>query len=298
MNFDYFFQQLVNGLAIGSLYALVAVGLSMVYGILRLINFAHGDLMMVAAMSGVTLLLFLSKSPFILFVAVVLLAGLLGLVFERIAYRPLRGAPEVNLLITSFAVSSILQTGTVMALTAQPRRFETIPTLSKLYDVAGLQIRGADIATFAIALLSALALTWFTRTSRTGIAMRAVSENLPVSMLMGINPSRPIALAFFIGSLLAGVAGVLWGWKYGQVDPAMGFLPGLKAFVAAVFGGIGSIPGAFVGGYVLGLAEVFFVGFLPPSFSGYRDVFVFALLFIVLLIRPQGILGQAKGRRA
>lgn len=298
MNFDYVFQQLVNGLAIGSLYALVAVGLSMVYGILRLINFAHGDLMMVAAMSGVTLLLFLAKSPIILFIAVALLAGLLGLVFERIAYRPLRGAPEVNLLITSFAVSSILQTGTVMALTAQPRRFETVAFLSKLYTVGGLQIRGADIATFAIALLSALALTWFTRTSRTGIAMRAVSENLQTSMLMGINPSRPIALAFFIGSLLAGVAGVLWGWKYGQVDPAMGFLPGLKAFVAAVIGGIGSIPGAFVGGYVLGLAEVFFVGFLPPSFSGFRDVFVFALLFVVLLIRPQGILGQTRGRRA
>jgi branched-chain amino acid transport system permease protein len=298
MNLEYFFQQLVNGLAIGSLYALVAVGLSMVYGILRLINFAHGDLMMVAAMSGATWLLFLAKSPLILFIAVALLAGLLGLIFERIAYRPLRGAPEVNLLITSFAVSSILQTGTVMALTAQPRRFETVAFLSKLYDVGGLQIRGADVATFMVALLSALALTWFTRTSRTGIAMRAVSENLQTSVLMGINPSRPIALAFFIGSLLAGVAGVLWGWKYGQVDPTMGFLPGLKAFVAAVIGGIGSIPGAFVGGYVLGLAEVLFVGFLPPSFSGYRDVFVFALLFIVLLIRPQGILGAVRERRA
>ncbi|MGL4610678.1 MAG: branched-chain amino acid ABC transporter permease [Trueperaceae bacterium] len=298
MNLEYTLQQLVNGLAIGSLYALVAVGLSMVYGILRLINFAHGDLMMVAAMSGVTLLAFLVKSPLILFVAVALFAGLLGLIFERIAYRPLRGAPEVNLLITSFAVSSILQTGTVMALTAQPRRFETVAFLSQLYSIGTLKVRGADMAIFVIALLSVLLLTWFTRTSRTGIAMRAVSENLQTSVLMGINPSRPIALAFFIGSLLAGVAGVLWGWKYGQVDPTMGFLPGLKGFVAAVIGGIGSIPGAFVGGYVLGLAEVFFVGFLPPSFSGYRDVFVFGLLFIVLLVRPQGILGQAKGRRA
>ncbi len=128
--------------------------------------------------------------------------------------------------------------------------------------------------------------------------MRAVSENLNTSMLMGINPSQPIALAFFIGSLLAGVAGVLWGWKYGQVDPLLGFLPGLKGFVAAVIGGIGSIPGAFIGGYVLGLAEVFFVGFLPPSFSGYRDVFVFSLLFMVLLLRPQGLLGKAIGRKA
>jgi branched-chain amino acid transport system permease protein len=298
MSLEYFFQQLINGLAIGSLYALVAVGLSMVYGILRLINFAHGDVMMVAAMSGATLFLSISKSPLAIFVAVALFAGLLGLVLERIAYRPLRGAPEINLMITSFAVSSFLQTVITMGFSATPKRFETVPILSTLYDFAGLQIRGADIATFIITVLSATLLTWFTRTSRTGIAMRAVSENLNTSMLMGINPSRPIALAFFIGSLLAGIAGVLWGWKYGQVDPLMGFLPGLKGFVAAVIGGIGSIPGAVVGGYVLGLAEVFFVGFLPPAFSGYRDVFVFTLLFIVLLVRPQGLLGKVTGRPA
>ncbi|MCA9836504.1 MAG: branched-chain amino acid ABC transporter permease [Trueperaceae bacterium] len=298
MSASYFIQQLINGLAIGSLYALVAVGLSMVYGILRLINFAHGDLMMIAGMLGATLFLWLSKSPLFLFVALALVAGLLGLALERIAYRPLRGAPEVNLLITSFAVSSILQVGMQMIFSSSPRRFETVAALSKLYSFGSVQIRGADMATFFITILSALLLTWFTRRTRTGIAMRAVSENLDTSMLMGINPSRPIALAFFIGSLLAGVAGVLWGWKYGQVDPLFGFLPGLKAFVAAVIGGIGSIPGAFVGGYVLGLAEVFFVGFLPPSFSGYRDVFVFSLLFIVLLVKPQGILGQSKGRRA
>ena len=298
MNIEYILQQLINGLAIGSLYALIAVGLSMVYGILKLINFAHGDVMMVAAMSGATLFLSFSKSPLALFAAIALFAGLLGLTLERIAYRPLRGAPEINLMITSFAVSSFLQTFITMRYSATPKRFETVPMLSTLYTVGPLQIRGADIATFLIALTAVILLTWYTRTSRTGIAMRAVSENLNTSMLMGINPSRPIALAFFIGSLLAGIAGVLWGWKYGQVDPLLGFLPGLKGFVAAVIGGIGSIPGAFIGGYVLGLAEVFFVGFLPPSFSGYRDVFVFSLLFIVLLIRPQGLLGKALGRKA
>jgi branched-chain amino acid transport system permease protein len=298
MSLEYSLQQLINGLAIGSLYALVAVGLSMVYGILRLINFAHGDVMMVAAMSGATIFLSFAKSPLALFAAIALFAGLLGLTLERIAYRPLRTAPEINLMITSFAVSSFLQTIITMGFSATPKRFETVPLLSALYTVGPLQIRGADIATFLIALIAVILLTWYTRTSRTGIAMRAVSENLNTSMLMGINPSRPIALAFFIGSLLAGVAGVLWGWKYGQVDPLLGFLPGLKGFVAAVIGGIGSIPGAFIGGYVLGLAEVFFVGFLPPSFSGYRDVFVFVLLFVVLLIRPQGLLGQALGRKA
>ena len=298
MNIEYILQQFINGLAIGSLYALVAVGLSMVYGILKLINFAHGDVMMVAAMSGATVFLSFSKSPLALFVAIALFAGLLGLTLERIAYRPLRGAPEINLMITSFAVSSFLQTIMTMGYSATPKRFETVPILSALYNVGPLQIRGADIATFLIALIAVILLTWYTRTSRTGIAMRAVSENLNTSMLMGINPSQPISLAFFIGSLLAGIAGVLWGWKYGQVDPLLGFLPGLKGFVAAVIGGIGSIPGAFIGGYVLGLAEVFFVGFLPPSFSGYRDVFVFSLLFIVLLLRPQGLLGKALGRKA
>jgi branched-chain amino acid transport system permease protein len=249
-------------------------------------------------MSGATLFLSFAKSPLALFAAIALFAGLLGLTLERIAYRPLRTAPEINLMITSFAVSSFLQTIMTMRFSATPKRFETVPLLSTLYTLGPLQIRGADIATFLIALIAVILLTWYTRTSRTGIAMRAVSENLNTSMLMGINPSRPIALAFFIGSLLAGIAGVLWGWKYGQVDPLLGFLPGLKGFVAAVIGGIGSIPGAFIGGYVLGLAEVFFVGFLPPSFSGYRDVFVFVLLFVVLLIRPQGLLGQALGRKA
>lgn len=298
MNLDYITQQVINGLAIGSLYALVAVGLSMVYGILRLINFAHGDLMMLSAMSGVTLWVGLKGSPLVLFAAVVVFGGLAGLALERVAYRPLRGAPEINMMITSFAISSLLQTGTIMGLQATPRRFEGVELLSRFYAIGPVQVRGADIANLVVAVIAAIGLTWFTRTSRTGIAMRAVAENLQTSMLMGVNPSRPIGLAFFLGSLLAGTAGVLWGWKFGQVDPLMGFLPGLKGFVAAVVGGIGSIPGAFLGGYVLGFAEVFFIGFLPPSYSGYRDVLVFGLLFVVLLVRPQGLLGRAGGRRA
>lgn len=298
MSLEYVLQQFVNGLAIGSLYALLAVGLSMVYGILRLINFAHGELMMIAAMSAVMVLAGLELWPPLLLLGGMLIGGVLGVLMERIAYSRLRKASEVNLLVTSLAVSTFLATGAVMLWTGQPRRFERVEVLSQLYEVGGVFIRGADIAIFATAIVAMMLLTYLTSRTRLGVAMKAVAENLMVANLMGINPSRPIMLAFFLGSLLAGAAGVLWGWKFGQVAPTMGFVPMLKAFVAAVIGGIGSIPGAFVGGIVLGLAEVFFVGLLPSSYSGYRDVFVFGLLFVMLLLRPAGILGTPLGKRA
>lgn len=298
MNGTYLLQQLVNGLAIGSLYALLAVGLSMVYGILRLINFAHGELMMVAAMASATFLAGLRVWPPLLLVGGMLLGGVLGVVVELVAYSRLRQASEVNLLVTSLAVSTFLATGALMLWSGQPRRFERVEVLSRLYEVGGVFVRGADIAILAMAVVSMALLTWLTSRTRLGVAMRAVAEDLRVAYLMGIDPSRPILLAFFLGSMLAGAAGVLWGWKFGQVAPTMGFVPMLKAFVAAVIGGIGSIPGAFLGGIVLGLAEVFFVGLLPATYSGYRDVFVFALLFLMLLVRPTGILGVSLARKA
>lgn len=298
MSGTYLLQQLVNGLAIGSLYALLAVGLSMVYGILRLINFAHGELMMVAAMASATFLAGLRVWPPLLLVGGMLLGGVLGVVVERVAYSRLRQASEVNLLVTSLAVSTFLATGALMLWSGQPRRFERVEVLSRLYEVGGVFVRGADIAILAMAVVSMALLTWLTSRTRLGVAMRAVAEDLRVAYLMGIDPSRPILLAFFLGSMLAGAAGVLWGWKFGQVAPTMGFVPMLKAFVAAVIGGIGSIPGAFLGGIVLGLAEVFFVGLLPATYSGYRDVFVFALLFLMLLVRPTGILGVSLARKA
>jgi len=298
VSLEYLLQQFVNGLAIGSLYALLAVGLTMVYGILRLINFAHGEVMMIAAMSSATFLLPLSVSPPLLLLGAMLLGGLLGLALEWIAYRRLRRASEVNLLVTSLAVATFLATGAVMLWSGQPRRFPRVPALSQILDVQGVFVRGADLAILGVALLAAVGLTLLTSRTRLGVAMRAVAENLNVATLMGVNPSRPIALAFFLGSVLAGAAGVLWGWKFGQVAPTMGFVPMLKAFVAAVIGGIGSIPGAFAGGIVLGLAEVFFVGLLPSAYSGYRDVFVFTLLFLVLLVRPNGLFGAVREKRA
>jgi branched-chain amino acid transport system permease protein len=286
----YIGQQIVNGLNQGSIYALVAVGLTIVYGILRLINFAHGDLMMVGAYLSLALLV---NSALPLGAAVLvpmIVIGAVGILVERLAYRPLRGAPEVAMLITSLAVSSILQNGTVMTLTAQPKAFRLPPGLIALHNVGGISFSTLNVLTVGLAIGLMLLLTLFVTRTRVGIAMRACSENLQAARLMGININQVIAYAFAIGSALAAVAGFMWAGRFGEIEPFMGFLPGLKAFVAAVIGGIGNIPGAVLGGYLLGFAEVFFVGFLPPAFSGYRDAFVFALLLLVLLIRPHGLL--------
>lgn len=298
LSLPYIAQQLVNGLNLGSIYALVAIGLTIVYGILRLINFAHGDLLMVGAYLSLMLLLIPTVPVLAAVLVPMVLVGALGMIVERLAYRPVRGAPEVAMLITSLAVSSIIQNGTVMFLTAQPRAFRLPRNLIALHEVGGVSFSTLNVITIGLAILLMALLTLFVTRTRVGIAMRACAENLRAARLMGININQVIAYAFAIGSALAAVAGFMWAGRFGEIEPFMGFLPGLKAFVAAVIGGIGSIPGAMLGGYLLGLAEVFFVGFLPPAFSGYRDAFVFALLLIVLLVRPRGLLpvgGEREG---
>ncbi len=295
---SYIVQQLINGLNLGSIYALIAIGLTMVYGLLRLINFAHGDLMMLGAYLG---LFILANSFFPLGAAVLLpmlVIGAVGVLIERVAYRPLRGGPEVSMLMTSLAVSWIIQNVMTMTVTAQPRSFRLPEGVNELYEVGGVSFSRLDVISFVLAVGLMILLSVFVRKNRVGIGMRAASENLRAARLMGININQVIVAAFAIGSALAAVAGVLWAGKYGTVDPFMGFLPGLKAFVAAVIGGIGVIPGAVLGGYLLGFAEILFVGFLPPEYSGYRDAFVFALLLIILLIRPNGILGTSDEDRA
>lgn len=294
----YVVQQIINGVNLGSMYALIAIGLTIVYGLLRLINFAHGDLMMLGAYLGL-LLLSATFTPLLLTLLIpMLVIGLVGVLVERVAYRPLRGAPEVTMLITSLAVSSIIENTMVMTVTAQPRAFTLPAGVNQLHTVAGVSFSTLDVVTVALSVTLMTALTLYIRMSRTGIAMRAAAENLRAARLMGIDINRVVMVAFLLGSALAAVAGWLWAAKYSTVEPFMGFLPGLKAFVAAVIGGIGVIPGAVLGGYLLGFAEIFFVGFLPPAFSGYRDAFVFALLLIILLIRPNGILGVSTDERA
>ncbi|MCS7087121.1 MAG: branched-chain amino acid ABC transporter permease [Thermoflexales bacterium] len=294
----YLAQQLVNALNLGSLYALVAIGLTMVYGILRLINFAHGDMMTLGAYLALGIIALLALPVELALVLPMLLVAGVGLLVERLAYRPLRGAPEVAMLITSLAISSLIQNGATMTLTAQPRPVRLPSQLAQRIAIGELSLAVMDLVIVALALALMVALGVFVKRTTIGIAMRACSENLRAAQLMGVDVNRVIAIAFAISAGLAGVAGVLWSGKFGLVDPFMGFVPGLKAFVAAVIGGIGSIPGAVLGGYLLGFAEVLFVAFAPPGLSGYRDAFVFALLLIVLLVRPAGLLGQREVNRA
>lgn len=295
---SYIAQQFINALNMGSIYALVAIGLTVVYGILRLINFAHGDMMTVGAYLALAALTTFALPAWAALLIPMLVVGALGVLIERLAYRPLRGAPEVAMLITSLAISSLIENGATMTLTAQPKPVRLPTELTQRVDALGLNFAVMDVAIVGLAIALMIALTLFVRRTTLGIAMRACSENVRVTQLMGIDVNRVIAVAFAISAGLAAAAGVLWSGKFGIVDPFMGFVPGLKAFVAAVIGGIGNIPGAMLGGYLLGFAEVFFVAFMPPEVSGYRDAFVFVLLLVVLLVRPTGLLGAREVNRA
>jgi branched-chain amino acid transport system permease protein len=291
----YLLQQIVNGLTLGSIYALTAIGLSIVYGILRLINFAHGDVFMVGAYVAV-LVASAGRGFGAALLAAAVVAAALGLVIERVAYRPIRQAPEVAALITSLAVSMLLQNGAIMVFTAHPRTFAVPAWLTELHTVEGVLFNTLAAITVVTAGALMVAIHLFVTRARDGIAMQACAQNLTVAEMMGVDTSRIIMLAFAVGSGLAAVAGTMLAAQYGRIDPFVGFLPGLKGFVAAVVGGIGSVPGAVVGGYVVGFAEILFVGLLPPQFSAYRDAFVFLLLILALLVRPQGLVGVGERR--
>jgi branched-chain amino acid transport system permease protein len=294
----YILEQIVNGIILGSMYALIAIGFSLIYGIVRLINFAHGDIVTIGSFTMLASAVALNL-PFPLAILVVLaVGGATGMLIERIAFRPMRGAPQVTGFIASLAIAIVIENLGIMTLTAQPRNFIVPAYLSKFIAVGPLSVRAVDLAIVILSVLMMAALALFVRFTKTGMAMRATAENYNVARLMGINIDRMIALAFAIGSALAAVAGLMWGSKYSQISPLMGLIPGLKAFVAAVIGGVGSITGAMLGGYVLGLAEVLLVGLLPPEYSGYRNVFVFVVLIVILLVMPNGLLGRSTEERA
>ncbi len=294
MNFGQFGQQFVNGLSLGSIYALVAIGLAMIFGILRLINFAHGEVLMLGAFA--TYFYARSGLPFLIVaVLAVLTTVVIGLVMERVAYRPTRGAPDVALLLTSLGVSIALQNAAVLAFSAQPKKFPTPRLIEQQVDLgAGVQISGTNLVTVGVALALMAELTLFVTRTQLGVSMRATAENVTAAQLMGINITTVIVAAFVIGSVMAGVAGILWGARVGRIEPLMGFIPVLKAFVATVIGGFGSIPGAVLGAYILGFGEIFLVAWLPDALTSYRDAFVFTALILVLLVRPQGILGSTE----
>ena len=298
MSAAYILEQVANGIILGSMYALIAIGFSLIYGIVRLINFAHGDILTIGSFTMLASAVALNL-PFPLAILAVLATGAVtGMLIERIAFRPMRGAPQVTGFIASLAVAIVIENVGIMTLTAQPRNFIVPGYLSTFIPVGPLQVRAIDLAIVILALVLMAVLVLFVRFTKAGMAMRATAENYNVARLMGINIDRMIALAFAIGSALAAVAGLMWGSKYSQISPLMGLIPGLKAFVAAVIGGVGSIGGAMLGGYVLGLAEVLLVGLLPPEYSGYRNVFVFVILIVILLVMPNGLLGRSTEERA
>jgi branched-chain amino acid transport system permease protein len=315
---DYVIQQFVNALSAGSLYALMAVGLAMVFGILRLINFAHGDLMMIAAYLAV----FCLGAGLPLVVAVPLMVlGTVGvaLLMERVAYRPIRGAPDVAMLLTSFGVGQILQNGTLLTtrLAGKPTliAFPSPEVLNGVINVGAITVPKVNAVSFVAGIVLLGLLSVFVTRTSLGLSMRAAAEDLVAAQLMGIKVNRVVATAFAIGGGLAAVAGFLYAIQAGQINPYMGFTPVLKAFIAAVIGGFGSIAGAVVGGYVLGFLEVFVTAlagigdllppgsvppevrdflkqWLPSTLASYRDAVVFIVLILVLLVRPQGIIGK------
>ncbi len=298
MEAGYVLEQILNGLIQGSMYALVAIGFSMIYSIIRLINFAHGDIVMIGAF--VTLGLFQHAGLPLPVVALGVLAagGLMGMLIERAAFRPMRGAPQVTGFIASLAISIMIQNLGIMTLSAQPRNFRFPDYMQSMVPLGPVSLRVVDIMIMASALVLVVGLLYLVHRTKLGMAMRATAENIDVARLMGIRINKVIMATFVLGSGLAGIAGLMWGGKFGQIDPLLGFVPGLKAFVAAVIGGVGSIPGAILGGYILGLAEVLFVGLLPPIYSAYRDAFVFGLLILILLILPNGLLGGGSAERS
>ena len=286
----HFIQTLISGLSLGSIYALIALGYTMVYGIAKMLNFAHGDIIMIGAYAGIVTVNQLGLPPIVaVIVSVVICAGL-GMLIEFLAYKPLRQAPPLSVLITAIGVSYFLQNAAQLIWSSSPKNFTSIVTFQPLRLAGGqLVVTGEVIYTIAASVIIMLGLTWFTTRTRTGKAMRAVSEDRDAAQLMGINVNQTISMTFAIGSALAAVAGVLLCSTVPTLQPTTGSMPGIRAFTAAVFGGIGSIPGAMLGGILLGVIETFSKAYLSPQFS---DAIVFAVLIVILLVKPAGLLGK------
>ena len=292
---DTLLQQVVNGLSLGSIYALIALGYTMVYGVLRLINFAHGDVYMLGAFAGYFLAnaLQLDENPSVpgmvaVTIGAMAMCALIGILIERLAYRPVRHHSRLTSLITAIGVSLLLEYGGQVVFGASPRFFPQM-IRSETYEFGGAQITNQSLLIIVMSVIVMFGLEFIVHRTRIGKAMRATSYNLAVAKLMGINTDRVIAFTFALGSALAAVGGVLVALAIPRIDPLMGLMTGLKAFVAAVLGGIGNIPGAMVGGMLIGLMET---SISATAYSTYRDAVAFAVLILILLIRPAGILGS------
>ncbi|MDR2946181.1 MAG: branched-chain amino acid ABC transporter permease [Candidatus Adiutrix sp.] len=291
MTFELFIQNFFNALTVGSLYALIAIGYTMVYGILRFINFAHGDVFMVGAY-----FIFFGAATFALpwplaAVAAIVGSAALGIIVDRIAYRPLREAPRISALISAIGVSFLLENLGLVIFTGLPRPAVQPEWMVNPIILGNIRILPISFIVPLVTAVLVMGLLWLVYRTRPGLAMRAISRDIETTRLMGVSIDRIIALTFGLGSALAAAAGIMWAMRYPQIHPFMGVMPGFKAFIAAVVGGIGSIQGAVLGGVLLGTVEIMAVAFYP-ELSGYRDAFAFVLLIVILLFRPTGLLGE------
>jgi len=290
MDFQIFLQQLINGASLGSMYALIAIGYTMVYGVLRLINFAHGDIMMVGAFMA--LVLKEAGLPFELAVlGAIVISAIVGILTDKIAYKPLRDAPKISLLITAIGISFFLENLFNVIFGGIPRAFKAPEYLTKIFHIGDVYLPISVIIIPTVTLLILAIVLWILYKTKYGMAIRALAFDISTVRLMGIDADKIIMIVFIIGSSLAAIGGIFYAISYPSIDPLMGVIVGLKAFAAAVLGGIGSVGGAVIGGFILGFTEIFVVA-LFPELGGYKDAFAFFFLILVLLFRPTGIMGQ------
>ncbi len=297
MSLDMFLQHLANGISLGGLYALIAIGYTMVYGILRLINFAHGDIFMMSAYMAFYGVSLFTLPWYVSFALTIPLAAILGMVVERVAYRPLRDAPRISVLISAIGVSLLLQNVAVVAFGGRPKAFPRPSLFDQRWNLGGVRILSLTFFIIVISLLILVGVFYLVYKTKTGRAMRAVAWDFGVASLMGININQVTSLTFAIGSGLAAAGSIMWGMKFPLLLPLMGVVPGLKCFIAAVVGGIGSIPGALLGGFLLGVGEIMIVAFLP-ELAGYKYAFAYLALILILLVKPTGLFGKVAEEKA
>ena len=291
MSLDTFLQQLANGISVGSLYALIAIGYTMVYGILRLINFAHGDVFMMSIYIGFFAIMTFGMPWYIAFVVTIVLTSLLGIVLEQLAYKPIREAPKITILISAIGASFLLENIAIVLFGGRPKTFPQIEFFTQMLSFGNIKIQVLTFFIPVVTFVFLVGLLYLINHTKAGMAMRAVSKDQETAKLMGVDVNRTITITFAIGSALAAVGGIMWGLKYPSILPLMGIMPGLKCFIAAVIGGIGNIKGAVYGGFILGIGEVMIVAALP-KLTGYRDAFAFIMLILILLFKPTGLAGE------
>lgn len=285
-------QQLANAVSLGSLYALLAIGYTMVYGILRLINFAHGDVFMLGAYFAFYALTAFMLPWYLAFPLAIILTILFGIILERGAYRPLRSSPRISIMISAIGASFLIENVAVLAFGGIPKAFPNIPVFNHILNLNGVSMSSVSIIIPFVTLFVLIVLFYIITKTKTGMAMRAVSKDYEAAKLMGIDVNTIITFTFGIGSGLAAIGAIMWGMKYPQLIPLMGLMPGLKCFIAAVIGGIGDVRGAVIGGFILGFGEIMIVA-ASPALSGYRDAFAFIVLILILLFKPSGVMGKS-----